>query len=198
MLQLEIPHINVLSKMDLITQYGELPFNLEYYTEVQDLSYLESSLQTERSGPKFASLNRAICGLIEDYSLVSFETLAVEVRSLSSSGLLSTPLRRHTEPLRSAQDKHSMLHLLRLLDRVIGYAYIPRPTSTSANPTTEESLRAYPLPQLSGVRDVADVQEKWVDNRLDWEEWEGRQRGAQGDGKGQGRSDEKGRTEVAR
>jgi hypothetical protein len=91
-----------------------------------------------------------------------------------------------------------MLHLLRLLDRVIGYAYIPRPTSTSANPTTEESLRAYPLPQLSGVRDVADVQEKWVDNRLDWEEWEGRQRGAQGDGKGQGRSDEKGRTEVAR
>lgn len=99
MLQLEMPHVNVLSKMDLITQYGELrasicasfsamnvdphvlpaAFNLEYYTEVQDLSYLESSLETERSGKKFAALNRAICGLIEDYSLVSFETLAVEV-----------------------------------------------------------------------------------------------------------------------
>ncbi|KAI5453419.1 hypothetical protein NCC49_005898 [Naganishia albida] len=145
MLQLEIPHVNVLSKMDLITQYGELPFNLEYYTEVQDLSYLESSLETERSGKKFAALNRAICGLIEDYSLVSFETLAVE-------------------------DKHSMLKLLRLLDRVVGYAYIPRPKAGSTS--TEDALGAYPLPQLTGVGDVRDVQEKWVDNRREWEEWE--------------------------
>ncbi|KAJ9100605.1 hypothetical protein QFC21_003649 [Naganishia friedmannii] len=148
MLQLELPHVNVLSKMDLITQYGELPFNLEYYTEVQDLSYLESALTTTRSTARFASLNRAICNLVEDYSLVSFETLAVE-------------------------DKHSMLKLLRLLDRVVGYAYIPRPpTAGGAKMTEEEAIKAYPLPQLTGVQDVADVQEKWVDNRRGWEEWE--------------------------
>lgn len=71
-----------------------------------------------------------------------------------------------------------MLKLLRLLDRVLGYAYIPRPKpgSSSTPGTTEEALRAYPLPQLTGVQDVADVQEKWVDNKLDWEEWEGRRR----------------------
>ena len=52
-------------------------FNLDFYTEVQDLSYLENLL-TQQS-PRFAALNMAICSLIEDFSLVGFETLAVEV-----------------------------------------------------------------------------------------------------------------------
>ena len=34
MLHLELPHVNVLSKIDKIEAYGELPFNLEYFTEV--------------------------------------------------------------------------------------------------------------------------------------------------------------------
>ena len=40
MLKLELPHVNILSKVDLIEQYGELPFSLDYFTEVLDLSYL--------------------------------------------------------------------------------------------------------------------------------------------------------------
>ena len=40
MTQLELPHVNVLSKMDLIEQYGALEFGLEFYTDVLDLSYL--------------------------------------------------------------------------------------------------------------------------------------------------------------
>ena len=52
-------------------------FNLDFYTEVQDLKYLETSLNTGSS--RYASLNMAICQLIEDFSLVGFETLAVEV-----------------------------------------------------------------------------------------------------------------------
>ena len=35
MLQLELPHVNVLTKIDLLKNYGELKYNLEYYTEVQ-------------------------------------------------------------------------------------------------------------------------------------------------------------------
>ena len=34
MLHLELPHINLLSKIDLIEQYGKLRFNLDFYTEV--------------------------------------------------------------------------------------------------------------------------------------------------------------------
>jgi GPN-loop GTPase len=97
MLQLELPHINVLSKIDLISQYGDLgmanlqnsdiacdsniilDFNLDFYTEVQDLSYLENSLCASLP-PRFTALNMAMISLVEDYSLVGFETLAVEVR----------------------------------------------------------------------------------------------------------------------
>ena len=34
MLHLELPHVNVLSKTDLIEQYGQLDLNLDFYTEV--------------------------------------------------------------------------------------------------------------------------------------------------------------------
>ncbi|KIJ63092.1 hypothetical protein HYDPIDRAFT_113652 [Hydnomerulius pinastri MD-312] len=78
MLQLELPHINVLSKVDLLSQYGDLDFNLDFYTEVQDLSYLENALNS--ASPRLAALNMALISVIEDYSLVGFETLAVEVR----------------------------------------------------------------------------------------------------------------------
>lgn len=98
MLHLELPHVNVLSKIDLIKQYGDLgiyffpqrtgcdfsdvlliyiDFNLDFYTEVQDLSYLENALSS--LSPRYRALNLAICSLIEDYGLVGFETLAVEV-----------------------------------------------------------------------------------------------------------------------
>ena len=34
MLHLELPHVNVLSKADMVEAYGKLSFNLEYFTEV--------------------------------------------------------------------------------------------------------------------------------------------------------------------
>ena len=54
-----------------------LDFNLDFYTEVQDLSHLENALS--QSSPRYTALNMAICSLIEDFGLVGFETLAVEV-----------------------------------------------------------------------------------------------------------------------
>lgn len=62
-------------------------FNLDFYTEVQDLSYLENALSA--TSPRFTALNMAICSLIEDFSLVGFETLAIEVIPLT------TPLHIH-------------------------------------------------------------------------------------------------------
>jgi len=43
MLQMELPHINVLSKVDLVEQYGRLDFNIDFYTEVLDLEQLLST-----------------------------------------------------------------------------------------------------------------------------------------------------------
>lgn len=87
MLQLELPHINVLSKIDLITSYGDLPFNLDFYTEVQDLSYLQYELEKDPRSSKYAELNKAICDIVEDFSLVGFQTLCVEVRTSSMVSL---------------------------------------------------------------------------------------------------------------
>jgi hypothetical protein len=55
-----------------------IDFNLDFYTEVQDLSHLGNLLNS--ASPRYSALNMAICSLIEDYSLVGFEALAVEVR----------------------------------------------------------------------------------------------------------------------
>lgn len=139
MMQLELPHINVLSKVDLITRYGELEFNLDFYTEVQDLSYLSNSLQ--QSAPRYAELNERICSLIEDYSLVGFETLAVE-------------------------DKESMLHLTRVIDRATGYVFTPK-GAAYGDAYTMFTTAAGPL--QGSHADVHAVQERWVDYRTEYD-----------------------------
>lgn len=40
MLRLELPTVNVLSKVDLLSQYGELPMHFEYFTECTELDRL--------------------------------------------------------------------------------------------------------------------------------------------------------------
>jgi len=150
MLHLELPHINVLSKVDLLTQYGDLDFNLEFYTEVQDLAHLENALSS--ASPRYAALNMAICGLIEDFSLVGFETLAVE-------------------------DKHSMLNLMRAIDRATGYVFVSSQTQTADDgaptPNAHALLSSAMAPRVVGLRsDVRDVQERWVDAREEWDAYE--------------------------
>ena len=54
-------------------------FSLEYYTEVLDLSLLLDHLSDDPLFARYRSLNEALVGLVEDYSLVSFCTLDVQV-----------------------------------------------------------------------------------------------------------------------
>ncbi|KAI8840879.1 hypothetical protein BC829DRAFT_426048 [Chytridium lagenaria] len=65
MLQLELPHVNVLSKIDLIQSYGTLAFDLDYYTEVQDLGYLIEKLEQDKYGKRLK------------FGLVHFHTLCI-------------------------------------------------------------------------------------------------------------------------
>ncbi|ONH66658.1 GPN-loop GTPase 2 [Cyberlindnera fabianii] len=101
MLQLDLPHVNVLSKIDLVSNYGELPMKLDYYTEVQDLSYLTPWIEKESNsvlGKRYSRLTEMIAELVEEYNLVSFEALAVE-------------------------DKQSMINLLSVIDKANGYMF---------------------------------------------------------------------------
>ncbi|XP_073759222.1 GPN-loop GTPase 2 isoform X1 [Callorhinus ursinus] len=131
MLHVELPHVNLLSKMDLIEHYGKLgesscsgqarrrvqisaegscfqgpcmlviiatAFNLDYYTEVLDLSYLLDHLASDPFFRHYRQLNEKLVQLIEDYSLVSFIPLNI-------------------------QDKESIRRVLQAVDKANGYCF---------------------------------------------------------------------------
>lgn len=98
MLHMELPHINVLSKIDLIESYGKLAFNLDFYTDVENLSYLQYSLDQDPRSAKYRKLTKEICDVVEDYSLVNFTTLDI-------------------------QDKESVGNLVKLIDKSNGYIF---------------------------------------------------------------------------
>ncbi|PYH65740.1 GTPase GPN2 [Aspergillus vadensis CBS 113365] len=143
MLQMDLPHLNVLTKIDNLSNYSQLPFNLDYYTEVQDLSYLLPHLEAESSRlshEKFGPLNNAIIDLVEEFGLVSFETLAVE-------------------------DKKSMMNLLHVIDRASGYVFGP---AEGAN----DSIWQVAVREGLGQMDIRDVQERWLDAKDTYDEHE--------------------------
>ena len=143
MLQMDLPHLNVLTKIDKIASYGPLPFNLDYYAEVQDLSYILPHLATENPvmrHPKFEGLNNAVVELVEDFGLVGFETLAVE-------------------------DKKSMMTLLQAIDRAGGYAF---GGAEGANDTVWQVAMREGMPGMT----VQDVQERWIDRKDELDEIE--------------------------
>ncbi|XP_076101487.1 GPN-loop GTPase 2-like isoform X1 [Mytilus galloprovincialis] len=98
MLQIELPHVNVLSKCDLIEKFGKLSFNLDFYTEVLDLHYLLDDFKESQDVQKYKKLNSALIDIIEEYSLVSFVPLFVE-------------------------EKESMLRMLKQVDKANGYVF---------------------------------------------------------------------------
>ena len=140
MLQMDLPHLNVLTKIDNLSNYSPLPFNLDFYTEVQDLTYLLPHLESESSRlshEKFGPLNNAIVELVEEFGLVAFETLAVE-------------------------DKKSMMSLLRVIDRASGYVFGP---AEGAN----ASIWQVAVREGLGTMDVRDVQERWIDAKDEYD-----------------------------
>ncbi|KAI8241273.1 GPN-loop GTPase 2 [Colletotrichum sp. SAR 10_99] len=143
MLQMDMPHINVLTKIDKVASYDSLPFNLDYYTDVDDLSYLIPYLEEESPvmrNEKFGRLNEAVANMIESYGLVRFEVLAVE-------------------------DKKSMMHLLRVIDRAGGYIF---GSAEGANDTVWQVA----MRNESSMLEVRDIQERWVDRKAEYDELE--------------------------
>ncbi|KAG8945283.1 hypothetical protein FRC04_001060 [Tulasnella sp. 424] len=156
MLHLGLPHVNVLSKLDLISKYGDLDFNLDFYTEVQDLSHIANVLK--ESHPRFGALTMAICDLVEDFGLVGFETMAVE-------------------------DKQSMVHLMRVVDRALGYAFVASdkalddeagggPSKSRSEAPNTNALFSSALSAIPDTPHVRDIQERWIDSKDEYDKWE--------------------------
>ncbi|OQR67254.1 GPN-loop GTPase 2-like [Tropilaelaps mercedesae] len=77
MINIEMPHVNVLTKFDLVDS-AALLFDTEYYTGVMDLEKLCEVMGEDRFLARHRGLSRAIAGVIEDYALVNFHPLNVK------------------------------------------------------------------------------------------------------------------------
>lgn len=137
MLQLDLPHVNVISKIDMLKSYGPLPMSLDYYTEVQDLKYLTPLLEKESPsllGKNFVRLTEMIGEIIEQYGLVSFEVLSVE-------------------------NKRSMINLLQIIDKANGYSF--GSTEIGGDSVWNEATRnGWGLDQ----QDIT-IHERWIENK---------------------------------
>jgi GPN-loop GTPase len=159
MLQLDLPTLNVLTKIDNLSHYPSLPFNLDFYTEVHDLEYLLPYLNAELDGKdvsvdhpdevapeelqdqpegKFTALNRAITSLVADFALVAFEPLCVE-------------------------DKATMAALLASADKATGHVFADTDADTVWKIAVDSGATSL---------DIRDVQERWIDRKVEMDEME--------------------------
>lgn len=143
MLQMNLPQINVISKIDMLKNYGKLPFRLEYYTEVQELSHLVPVLEKESNSPlgqNFVKLSETLAEIIEDFNLVSFEVLSVE-------------------------NKKSMINLLATIDKTNGYSF--GTNEIGGDTVWNDAVRS----SSSHLIDI-DIHERWIDNKEEYDQQE--------------------------
>mmetsp|Transcript_20684 Transcript_20684/g.57737 ORF Transcript_20684/g.57737 Transcript_20684/m.57737 type:complete len:313 (-) Transcript_20684:887-1825(-) len=134
MLHLELPHINVLSKIDLVRQYGKLDFNLDFYLEVQNLKYLVRTMGESPFNKRYRKLSQALCEVVEDMGLLSFVPLAI-------------------------QDKQAVQHVLGLADKANGAVYA---SLAGRSPYPPEFIYGASF-QGSETDMWSDYQEKYID-----------------------------------
>lgn len=75
MVNLEIPHINIMTKLDLLNSKAKK--DLERYLEPDMNSMLSDELDGTRFGEKFHALNQGIANMIDTYSMVKFYPLDI-------------------------------------------------------------------------------------------------------------------------
>jgi len=98
MLQLELPHVNVLSKFDLVEDEGTLEHPIDMFLEVNGLQEVVDHLGSDPRMKKYVKLNRALARLIENFNYVNFYPLNI-------------------------QDKESVYRVAREIDKSNGYSF---------------------------------------------------------------------------
>lgn len=126
----------------------------------------------------------AMISLVEDFNLVGFETLAVEVQSFFPPFFITA-----SDTLVHKQNKDSMLNLTRAIDRATGYVFVP-PADSKPPPEAVNNMDAVPpdlrpnayglfstsIGQMKGpLSDIRDVQERWIDEREAYDAYENRE-----------------------
>lgn len=76
MVNLELPHVNILNKMDLLNKAGKS--QIEKYLEPDSMALLSETNDDSAWGRKYKKLSEAIGRIIEDFSLVKFFPLNIK------------------------------------------------------------------------------------------------------------------------
>jgi hypothetical protein len=121
MLSLELPHINVLSKVDMVQERG-LPHDMDLYTDGIGLQRLVDTIEGPLVDDKYRALQVGICDMVEEFGLLSFVPLNIE-------------------------DKGGVARLVKLLDKAVGYA--PSADGGAASATLDAVARMEPPPPPS-------------------------------------------------
>jgi hypothetical protein len=82
MINLELPQVNIISKIDIIKGFDDIPFPLSFYKNPNDSEQLQAYINEANINPKFKKLNTLISEFVVDYGLVSFDILDVKDQRL--------------------------------------------------------------------------------------------------------------------
>ncbi|KAK7729072.1 hypothetical protein SLS57_002304 [Botryosphaeria dothidea] len=175
MLQMDLPHINVLTKIDNLRNYPDLPFNLDFYTEVQALEYLQPHLEAEQ-GSRFG--RRASLPSVdkdkedEEVDMDNLDDEDDPRKPKSKFSALNTAICEMIENFGllsfhtlAVEDKQSMLTLLRAIDRAGGYAF-------GGSEGVNETVWQVAMREGETMMEPRDVQERWLDRRDEFDEME--------------------------
>lgn len=77
MTHIELPHINVLSKIDRLAEfYKEMKYGLEFFTDVGQLARLVSE-EDQKVNEKMAKISKKLAEVVEDFGIVGYQVVAV-------------------------------------------------------------------------------------------------------------------------
>jgi hypothetical protein len=182
MIKLELPTVNVLSKIDLLANYGPIPFSLDFFTDCQDLErlipYLEQQgdFDSNESEDDFTISTRQYFDE-ENYADDPEYQLARKIKS--SSPFFRKHKRLHKvmaeiveefglisfSPL-DISSAESVGRVLAKIDKCNGYIFTQQSASTASSKhgkkttTTEDIFQCAIQSESSTYESIADIQER--------------------------------------
>ena len=184
MLKLELPTVNILSKIDLLANYGPLPFSLEFFTDCQDLERLVPYLQQQgdfESNENEDDLRRAADQYFDEDNYADDPDYQLARKIKSSSPFFRKHIRLHKVMAEIVEEfglisflpldissAESVGRVLAKIDKCNGYIFTQHAKSNvssgsikSANNTAAEDLFQCAIQsESSNYETIADIQER--------------------------------------
>jgi hypothetical protein len=170
MLRLELPTVSVLSKVDLLANYGPLPLTLEYFTECHELDRLLPFLQQQGDFHEHDNLEKGI----DDFDYIDDDDYQAARRRTRTSPFFRKHEKLH-RVLAEVVDEFGLLSFLPLdisdaesvgrvlarIDKCNGYVFIDR----GASKTQDLFQCAVQSDYTSNYEAIADIEERLANVR---------------------------------